>query len=156
MTKEQKIKQLVLSRNWEGLFLSLSQLDRAILAAIGKNKRQTTNSLSSRLFARSNTIAAKIAILVNAGILIRVENGIFRIAHPSFAGYCDGRNPADYVSVDLEFAKQAIIADCYNLTAKRFESLEHLNLVVGNGHHMAQDISNYAAKIVEERWRSKN
>lgn len=36
-----------------------------------------------------------------------------------------------------------------------FEHLEGLQLVIGNGHHMAQSVSGFATDLLKERWRGK-
>lgn len=47
--------------------------------------------------------------------------------------------------IGKEFYKVALV----------FERLEGLGLIVGNGHHIAQDVAKYIEELVEERWREK-
>lgn len=40
----------------------------------------------------------------------------------------------------------------YTASVKIFESAEYKGQIYGNGHHMAQDVAEYARRKLSERW----
>ena len=44
----------------------------------------------------------------------------------------------------------------YAAVAGLYEEAEHADLIVGNGHHMAQDIAERAKRLLLERYRKRN
>lgn len=55
----------------------------------------------------------------------------------------------------IEELAQGITRDVYAAAVKHFEAAEHAGLIVGNGHHMAQDVAETAKRLLLERWRLK-
>lgn len=51
-----------------------------------------------------------------------------------------------------EGVRAEIVNDVYKVCLI-FETLEGMGKVRGNGHHMAQNVAQYAADLLEERWR---
>jgi len=54
--------------------------------------------------------------------------------------------------IDLETAKNDISNAVYAATGL-FESLETVDKINGNGHHVRQKIALFAADLMEKRWR---
>lgn len=55
---------------------------------------------------------------------------------------------------DLEGAKYIVERVIYD-AGLVFERLEGKGLVIGNGHHAAQDLAQSAIEMLEERWRGE-
>lgn len=51
-------------------------------------------------------------------------------------------------------AGQAMFNAVYNVTVHLFENLEHNGFIRGNGHHMAQELGEYARQQVLKHWIS--
>lgn len=52
---------------------------------------------------------------------------------------------------NIEELAQKVSNAAYAAVAKHFEEAEHAGLIVGNGHHMAQDIAEKAKNLLLER-----
>lgn len=71
-----------------------------------------------------------------------IEEDLLRILHDIVARH------------GAEGAGQEMFDAVYNVTVKLFESLEHNGFIHGNGHHMAQELGEYARQQVLKRWIS--
>lgn len=52
---------------------------------------------------------------------------------------------------DINELAVRVSADVYAAAVKHFEEAEHAGLIIGNGHHMAQDIAEKAKDLLLER-----
>lgn len=61
------------------------------------------------------------------------------------------KEPQDFQNVTREGAEDKVRSAIYQ-AALIFERLEDAGKISGNGHHIAQDISNYAVEFLKKRW----
>jgi hypothetical protein len=102
----------------------------------------------------SRTIDTIIINLVKAKILAldskTSQRKLFAHISQGFEKYCK--------AVDISIPWASAIADIhqefYDMAAHRFEALEHLGLISGNGHHMATDLVDLIDKDLHQRWRN--
>ena len=57
----------------------------------------------------------------------------------------------DCKTMEMETAKAEMSNRVYE-AALLFETLESAKRTQGNGHHLAQDVAEYAVTLLEERW----
>lgn len=55
--------------------------------------------------------------------------------------------------MDLNEAKAEVKQVIYSAAVVIFEKLESEKLILGNGHHAAQKLAEYAAEELESRWK---
>jgi len=55
--------------------------------------------------------------------------------------------------MDIEKAKTKLSNSIYEASGL-FEELESEGRLIGNGHHIRQDLCEFAIKLLEERWRN--
>lgn len=55
--------------------------------------------------------------------------------------------------MSVEELARKVNSDVYAAAVKHFEAAEHAGLIIGNGHHMAQDIAEKAKNLPLERCR---
>ena len=55
--------------------------------------------------------------------------------------------------MSIEELAQTVSNDVYAAVAEHFEAAEHAGLIVGSGHHMAQDIAERAKNLLLARHR---
>ena len=60
----------------------------------------------------------------------------------------------DAVKLGKEIAIADARADVYEAACNWTEQLEALGHHRGNGHHTAQEVAAFMAKLIEERWQS--
>ena len=83
---------------------------------------------------------------IDAGKIIVVHTGI--ILHPVSHG--NEREEA------IQRIAQDLSNQVYAVTAHLYEEAEHADLIIGNGHHMAQKIAQDAVALLMERYRGRN
>jgi hypothetical protein len=139
---------------WPEAFASLSEWEKRVMVVIA---RGACNRSSIAINALITPVSADNSILHLAKVgLIAVERAapagnLYKIVEPEMVDHCNGVSKA-FV---WDSAIEQIAHEVYSLTAKRFEALEHLGLIVGNGHHMAQKASNDVKSELKKRWRNQ-
>lgn len=137
---------------WAEAFASLSFWEKRVMVVISSGACNrgsiATNSLIS-LVSADNAILK----LVQAGLIV-VERtapagNIYKVAVDQMEEYCKSVSKSFIWDGVIEQIEQEV----YQLTAQRFEALEHLGLIVGNGHHMAQTVSASVKSELQKRWR---
>ena len=56
------------------------------------------------------------------------------------------------IDQQLEFAVSILVNRIYK-AALFFEDLEERHVIVGNGHHLAQDVARHTELLLRERWK---
>lgn len=56
----------------------------------------------------------------------------------------------------IEELTTSLVRDVYAAAVQHFEAAEHARLIVGNGHHLAQDLAETAKRLLLERWAKKH
>jgi hypothetical protein len=153
----EQAKNYIQARQWPETFACLSPLEQRIMvvvaeAALGINggniarkclaDRQVTDRMVTRLEAAGLICAAKTA---PAGKLYTAND-------PGMREYCQSLDKFMVWGDAIREVQQ----DFYDLAAQRFEAMEGLGLIFGNGHHMAQKISQLVENDLRERWRKKS
>lgn len=146
--------EYIANEQWAEAFANLSNLEQKVMAVIGAGTCSRAEIAEKAMI--DITGADNVILKLTRGGLIEVDRVAlsgkrFKISSLEMAEYCK--------SIDKSFiwrdAIDRVKLEVYELTARRFQSLEYLGLIVGNGHHMAQTLSETVSKELQDRWISR-
>lgn len=81
----------------------------------------------------------------------KIKAGVYKIVDLELGNYCDRLKLGDVVELEEEEVLRRVEREVYEVAVKLFESLEHLEMITGNGHHMAQRLASDAKELVQDR-----
>jgi hypothetical protein len=143
--------EYIVREMWAETFASLSLLEQRIVVSIAIHAISASNIAISCLADR-RCVDNSIRGLLSAGLLSvnkEVATGsVYELIPPGFVAYC---KQFDRAMLYTNAVKQ-VTNEIHALVVKRFEALEHLALINGNGHHLAQNISAEVESILRKRW----
>lgn len=147
--KSEKILKIAQkSGGWEACLASFPEQHQWILRAIG-NKSLTSNQVAQKLLKSSRSIGSAMSRLTIEGILNREQRGVYAVKNKEFATYLE-LQVIELTQKDVGIEVEKTI---YCAVSPLFEALEHQNVIVGNGHHIAQKLALQGKEMILQRWR---
>jgi predicted transcriptional regulator len=143
--------EYIAREQWAEAFSNLSDWEKRVMIVVASGACNR-GSIARHSLISITSADNSILKLLEAGLIVVERTApagkMYKVAHAEMEKYCK--------SVDKNLvwndAIDRIKIEIYQLTAQRFEALEHLGLIRGNGHHMAQEISESVKVDLQERW----
>lgn len=139
------------TRNWESYLANLSARQRTVLRALGA-KFLSSKEVADKVRLPENNASAVLSRLCSLGITERMQRGYYIVVEKEFAAYLELQMIGDISKKNISNEASNLV---YRAIIGLLESLEHQNLIVGNGHHMAQKLAQTAEEMVLARWKEK-
>lgn len=143
------------TKKWGEVYASLSPFEKRMCISIASNRKTLVSSAARHSLIPRGTADMLLAHLKEVKLVVQSGESksgkLYKIVDTDFETYC---NEADRALAWAE-AREEIEEEFYNLAAQRFEALEHLGLIKGNGHHIAKNIAATVGSAVKKLWRRK-
>jgi hypothetical protein len=150
-----QIHQYIESKSWEAVIACLSPLEQRIVVSLARCDHAVRGAISIKCFSTPATTNVMINRLIVAGLIKLVKTTAagerLGITDEGFRKHC--------LTLDRSVIWGGVVDELnnqiYQFLVTRFEALENLGLIYGNGHHFAQKAAAEIKAELDERWRER-